>query len=76
MAHRGMHIQLATRGCNLQVTSTTLRTASVTDATQLTGGVQAIGNGQVADWAALERILHDAIYMQVGCAWLLSSTFS
>ena len=48
-----------------QVTSTTLRTASTSDETPSDGGVQAIKDGQVADWAALERILHDALYMQV-----------
>lgn len=48
------------------MTSITLRNASATDATQSEGGVQAIRNGQIAEWAALERILHDAIYMQVG----------
>ena len=51
---------------SLQVASTTLSAASATDGTQPGGSVQAIRDGQVEDWAALERILHDALYMQVG----------
>jgi hypothetical protein len=50
----------------LQVTSTSLRTTSAPDGTQLDRGVQAVRDGQLADWGALERILYDALYMQVG----------
>lgn len=56
----------------VQVTSTSLRTTSAKDGTPLDGGVQAVKDGQVADWGALERILHDALYMQVGHPPLLS----
>jgi actin-related protein len=57
----------------LQVTSTALGTASASDGTPSDGDVQAIRDGQVADWAPLERILHDALYMQVGQQPLLPS---
>ena len=56
-----------------KVTSTTVSSSPGTDATPSDSGVRAISNGQVEDWGALERILHDALYMQVGHLPVLSS---
>lgn len=61
---------------SLQVTSTTLNRASASDGGPSDSGVQAIRNGQIADWTALERILHDALYMQVGHLHLSSEAIT
>lgn len=52
--------------CDTQVTSSQVSGASEPDGAQSAQSVQAVRDGQVANWAALERILHDALYMQVG----------
>lgn len=50
----------------MQVTSSHVSSASEPlGGQQSLGSIQVIRDGQVADWAGLERILYDALYMQV-----------